>query len=106
MRRWPRQWGAAWVTVMALAVVTVLSPTTAAGAQVDRALVGDHYRVDHPRLPHPSEAYLTWLRGQPKLLRLLRRQRHHGNQTNLFLLYLATRDPKLLAEIEGLAGKR
>ncbi len=100
MRRTPGRWAAAWV---ALAMVAALSPRVAS-AQVDPALVGDRYRVDHPRLPHPSEAYLAWLRGQPKLLRTLRKQRHHGNKTNLFLLYLATRDPALLKEIEALAG--
>ncbi len=86
-------------------VLLLLVPTAATSQEVDRALVGDHYRLDHPRLPHPSEAYLTWLRGQPRLLRDLRRQRHHGRETNLLLLYLATRDPELLSEIEALASK-
>ncbi|RMF84509.1 MAG: DUF4962 domain-containing protein, partial [Nitrospirae bacterium] len=87
------------------ALTAVAAAASAATGQVDPALVGRHYRVEHPRLPHPSEAYLAWLRRQPRLLRRLRRQRHFGNESNLFLLYLATRDPELLAEIEALADK-
>jgi len=90
---------------VAVALLALFGATRAlAAGGVDPALVGDHYRVDHPRLPHPDEAYLAWLRTQPKLLRDLDRTRHHGAETNLFLLYLATREPKYLAEIEALAG--
>jgi len=70
---------------------------------VDLALVGAHYRIEHPRLPHPDAAYLRKLREDPKRLAHLRRRRHDFPYTNLFLAYLATRDPELLREIEDLA---
>lgn len=88
----------AWYIVLLL----LLSAGPTAGQKVDPELVGEHYRLSHPRLPHPDRAYLKRLAADPEALRKLRRTGNHADYVHLFQAYLATRDPELLAKITHL----
>ncbi|MDX9785216.1 MAG: heparinase II/III family protein [Desulfobacterales bacterium] len=65
---------------------------------VDERLVGDNYRLQHPRLPHPEF---------PELLEKhynIHRKKQYKDVRELLLVYLATKEPALLVKIKQLVN--
>ncbi len=91
--------------IISIFLVLILSLPLYASEQIDIELVGQFYRLEHPRLPHPDDAYLERIRHSRGLLNKLRRNRNFHAKTDLFTLYLVTRDPDLLEKIKSLATK-
>jgi hypothetical protein len=89
--------------VGSLILVLFLSSPLYASQDFDAGLVGGSYRLDHPRLPHPDKNYLERIKNNKSLLRKLKRNRNFKNKTDLFTMYMATRDPLLLEKIKKLA---
>jgi hypothetical protein len=93
------------IAFCSLILIIFLSFPLYASQDYDVELVGDSYRLSHPRLPHPDDDYLERIRNNKHLLNKLKRSRNFHSKTDLFTAYLVTKDPSLLEEIKKLATK-